>query len=130
LRKALDGEPDANLALILSAPMFESVNGHRDLRERDFAPVRVKVKGLEQDAWVSVPGFTAPRFESVGAEPDGSGPGAAAEHPGGSVNPSAAKDAKSSRRAHTGIVIRGIRGPVSLGDGPVAGRDINYYGKQ
>ena len=130
LRQALDGEPDANLALILSMPMFEAVNGYRDIRQRDFTPVPVKVKGFQHDAWVGVPGFPPPKFQSADAEPDGSGSEAVVGHPGGPVDSSSTKDAKSWRRTHGRIVIQGIQGPVSLGDGPVAGRDINYYGKQ
>lgn len=125
LRAALNAVPRAHLALILSQPMFEAVNGYRDIRASDFKRVRVRVKTFEQDAWLSVPGLPESTLTTAVAEPcPPSSPGqGSAERP---AKRSTTKRMDAQRDALGNVV---FRGPVSFGDGPVAGRDINF-GKQ
>ncbi|MEU8268857.1 hypothetical protein AB0B89_17005 [Sphaerisporangium sp. NPDC049002] len=57
LRGALDEHPDADLAVILSAQLFEDVieHEHRDLRRHLFRRVTVRSKDVVTEAWISVP---------------------------------------------------------------------------
>ncbi|GII80619.1 hypothetical protein Sru01_56010 [Sphaerisporangium rufum] len=57
LRGALTHHPDADLAVIVSAQLFEDVieHEHRDLRRHLFQRVLVHAKDIEMPAWISVP---------------------------------------------------------------------------
>ncbi|MEV7966864.1 hypothetical protein AB0O34_12900 [Sphaerisporangium sp. NPDC088356] len=57
LRGALDEHPDADLAVAVSAPLFEDVieHEHRDLRRHLFRQVTVRSKDVVTEAWISVP---------------------------------------------------------------------------
>jgi hypothetical protein len=57
LRQALRTFPQASVALIVSRSVFSDVvrHGYRGLRPERFAQVRVAVKHLAADAWISVP---------------------------------------------------------------------------
>ncbi|WP_424530670.1 hypothetical protein ACOZ38_13005 [Sphaerisporangium viridialbum] len=57
LRAALEEHPDADLAIAVSAQLFEDVIEHeyRDLRKRLFHQVTVRSKDVVTEAWISVP---------------------------------------------------------------------------
>jgi len=122
LRKALDAVPNANLVIILSAPMFAAVNGYRDITEDKFTPVRVRVpsKRFIQDAWVSVPDFRPPEVDHLEGRAGQQDTQARTKERGEPPDPAASKPS-------LGRVV--FHGPVSFGDGPVAGRDINFGGR-
>ncbi|MCK9897023.1 hypothetical protein [Frankia sp. AgB32] len=79
LRAELRGYPAADLALAVSAELFDDVVEHDypDLRGRDFRRARVRLPAGERvDAWLLTVGAPVPVLVSVGAGGRGSGPGA------------------------------------------------------
>jgi hypothetical protein len=121
LREALNVAPRAHLALILSQAIFDAVSGYRDIRASDFLRVCVRVKNYEQDAWLRVPGVPASALATAiadagpcGRRRDG------VERTDSRTSPERPDKPGGTRRD---VV---FQGPVSFGDGPVAGRDINF----
>lgn len=60
LRAALAEEPDADLALLVSGPVFDDTVASlaTTLRPGDFRPVRIEERELAEDAWLWVPRHT------------------------------------------------------------------------
>ncbi|GAA3798330.1 hypothetical protein GCM10022226_17100 [Sphaerisporangium flaviroseum] len=56
-RRALERNPDADLAVIVSAQLFEDVieHEHRDLRKHMFRPVTVNAGEVVAEAWIGLP---------------------------------------------------------------------------
>jgi hypothetical protein len=124
-RQALDEVPEADLALILSTPMFEAVNGYRDIEQGDFRRVRVREKTFKATAWVKVPGFASPALAAHTDDAPESGRRTGGRSGRGERRPAAGRPTVGSGSFDHTV----FHGPVSFGDGPVAGRDVNYGGK-
>ncbi|GII62552.1 hypothetical protein Skr01_26370 [Sphaerisporangium krabiense] len=58
LKDALRRHPGSDLAVAISAQLFEDVIEHeqRDLRRHAFHPLTIKAQGAPAEAWISVPG--------------------------------------------------------------------------
>ncbi|EOD65392.1 GUN4 domain-containing protein [Amycolatopsis vancoresmycina] len=73
LRAALDENPRAHLAQIISGPVYRKVvgSGLGGLRPGQFRPVRIEVKEFREPAYLHVPGVSAlpPRPPETRAEP-------------------------------------------------------------
>jgi len=124
-REALNAVPEADLALILSTPMFEAVNGYRDIKQGDFRRVRVREKTFKATAWVSVPGFAPPALADHTDDAPRTERPAGGRSGGGEARPAAEQPAAGPGSFRHAV----FHGPVSFGDGPVAGRDVNYGDK-